>query len=114
VLVATALTGHRVITTSHTADIASVYAPILHQAFEPFLVSAAITEVMTQRVIRGAARVVPRAAVLTPGDDWREFLCTGPGLRDIRKRAVAFPLISLSRPRAQSRPHYLAPVAEQT
>ena len=47
-----ALTGHRVITTYHAGDIPSVYARMLHQGFEPFLVSSSVMAVFAQRLVR--------------------------------------------------------------
>ncbi len=89
-----ALTGHRVITTYHAGDIAGVYTRLLHQGFEPFLIAAAITGVMTQRlVVDERKRLRPIGAVLEPDDDWRELICGNPSLgslrEDLRKRPVA-------------------------
>jgi len=92
-----ALTGHRVITTYHAGDIPSVYARMLHQGFEPFLVASAVTGVVTQRLRRrhdGAGRV-PVAAALVPNDEWRDFIAHHPGLTDIRRRIRDFPLAML-------------------
>ena len=47
-----ALTGHLVIATYHAGDIGAVYARMLHQGFEPFLVGAAVTAVLNQRLVR--------------------------------------------------------------
>ncbi len=47
-----ALTGHLVVTTFHAGDIGSVYARMLHQGFEPFLVGAAVSGVLNQRLVR--------------------------------------------------------------
>jgi len=55
-----ALTGHLVITTYHAGDIGSVYARMLHQGFEPFLVGAALTGVLNQRLVR---RLCPECRV---------------------------------------------------
>ena len=88
-----ALTGHRVITTYHAGDIPSVYARMLHQGFEPFLVSSAVTGVLSQRLIPrkdGAGRV-PVVAVLSPDDQWRDFVTRNPGLSDLRRKITGFP-----------------------
>ncbi len=81
-----ALTGHRVITTFHAGDIPSVYARILHQGFEPFLVAAAVSGVVTQRLVQSAdgARRIPVVAALDADDEWKDFIASGPTLRDIR------------------------------
>ena len=82
-----ALTGHRVITTYHAGDIPSVYARMLHQGFEPFLVAAAISGVVTQRLAPstdGTGRV-PVVATLSPDDAWRDFVAGGPGLGELRR-----------------------------
>ncbi len=84
-----ALTGHRVITTFHAGDIAAVYARLLHQGFEPFLVAAAVTGVLSQRLCRRAAGagMVPVAAVLAASDEWREFVTANPRLGELRRKA---------------------------
>jgi type II secretory ATPase GspE/PulE/Tfp pilus assembly ATPase PilB-like protein len=92
-----ALSGHRVITTYHAGDIPSVYARILHQGFEPFLVAAAVTGVVTQRLVCEDGRTVPVAAVLEADDQWREFVCSRPDIAQIRRRAAAYPLADLGR-----------------
>ncbi len=82
-----ALTGHRVITTFHAGDIASVYARMLHQGFEPFLVASAITAVVTQRLCRrDDGTVVPVVALLVPDDEWRDFVISNPSLMDMRRK----------------------------
>ncbi len=83
-----ALTGHRIITTYHAGDISSVYARILHQGFEPFLVAAAITGIVSQRLVgvADARRMVPLAAVLIPDDEWRDFVIANPSLGEMRKK----------------------------
>ena len=92
-----ALTGHRVITTYHAGDIAAVYARILHQGFEPFLVAAAVTGVVTQRLVRGVdGQLTPVTAVLDPDDEWREFICERPELGAIRERVRTQPLADLA------------------
>jgi len=81
-----ALTGHRVISTYHAGDIPSVYARMMHQGFEPFLVASAITGVVAQRLLEspdGKARV-PVMAVLEPDDSWREIVCNTKGLAGLR------------------------------
>jgi len=92
-----ALTGHRVISTYHAGDIPSVYARLLHQGFEPFLVASAVTAVVSQRLIRGSdGSTYPVAAVLEPDDGWTEFICSRPGLGDLRKRIKEYPLADLA------------------
>jgi type II secretory ATPase GspE/PulE/Tfp pilus assembly ATPase PilB-like protein len=87
-----ALTGHRVITTYHAGDVAGVYARLLHQGFEPFLVAAAVTGVVAQRLLPGkGGQPVPVAAVLEADDAWREFVMTAPALGDLRARARGIP-----------------------
>ncbi len=82
-----ALTGHRVISTFHAGDIPSVYARILHQGFEPFLAAAAITGIVSQRLIKTVeGKMAPLAAVLIPDDPWRDFVIENPSLSDMRKR----------------------------
>jgi type II secretory ATPase GspE/PulE/Tfp pilus assembly ATPase PilB-like protein len=84
-----ALTGHRVITTYHAGDIASVFARLLHQGFEPFLVAAAISGVVAQRLARAKdGHVQPIIALLESSDSWRDFICSEPSLEEIRKRAA--------------------------
>ncbi len=81
-----ALTGHRVITTYHAGDIPGVYARLLHQEFEPFLIAAAINGVVTQRLVqRPDAHPVPVVGLLEPDDSWREFICGNPDLGKIRE-----------------------------
>jgi type II secretory ATPase GspE/PulE/Tfp pilus assembly ATPase PilB-like protein len=87
-----ALTGHRVITTFHAGDAASVYARILHHGFEPFLAAAAITGIISQRLLPATAGGrVPVTAVLAPDDAWRDFIMSGPGLEAARRRAEETP-----------------------
>lgn len=87
-----ALTGHRVITTYHAGDIPGVYARLLHQGFEPFLISAAISGVVTQRLVPGIDEPqIPVAAVLEPDDSWRDFICRNPGLGELRKQISELP-----------------------
>ena len=92
-----ALTGHRVITTYHAGDIPSVYARMLHQGFEPFLIASAITGVVSQRLVtaKGSSGRIPVAAALDPGDSWRDFVAKGPGLVALRKRIASIPGASL-------------------
>ncbi len=83
-----ALTGHRIITTYHAGDIAAVYARMLHQGFEPFLVAAAITGVVSQRLVPAAdGGLVPVVATLEADDAWRDFIADFPHLEDIRRHA---------------------------
>ncbi len=88
-----ALTGHLIITTYHAGDIPSVYARLLHQGFEPFLVAAAVTGVVSQRLApraTGAGRL-PVAAILDPDDAWRDFVIQNPGLGALRQRVRTLP-----------------------
>lgn len=92
-----ALTGHRIITTYHAGDIPSVYARLLHQGFEPFLVASAITGVLTQRLMpakdgRGSR---PVAALLQPDDTWRDFVSGRPSLAELRARIRTIPAATL-------------------
>jgi type II secretory ATPase GspE/PulE/Tfp pilus assembly ATPase PilB-like protein len=92
-----ALTGHRVITTYHAGDIPSVYARLLHQGFEPFLVASAITGVVAQRLVpraEGKGRI-PVLATLRPTDEWRDFVTGNPGLAGLRKAIRRFPAADL-------------------
>ena len=88
-----ALTGHRVITTYHAGDVAGVYARLLHQGFEPFLIAAAIQGVVAQRLVAAVDRPlpVPVAAVLAADDAWREFIMTSPGFCELRQRLTKVP-----------------------
>jgi len=88
-----ALTGHRVITTYHAGDIPSVFARLLHQGFEPFLIAAAVSCVVSQRLLptgKGKPRR-PVASVLEMDDDWRDFIATAPSLREIRGKLGSSP-----------------------
>ena len=93
-----ALTGHRVITTYHAGDIPSVYARMLHQGFEPFLVASAITGVVNQRLVASADSRgrIPVVATLTPSAAWRDFVASNPGLSEFRKKITEFPSGDLS------------------
>ena len=93
-----ALTGHRIITTYHAGDIASVYSRMLHQGFEPFLVASAITGVVSHRLVLrkdGKGRI-PVVGVLTPTDEWRDFITQNPGLSQLRRKLRAFPAADLA------------------
>lgn len=92
-----ALTGHRVITTFHAGDIPGVYARLLHHELEPFLIGAALTGVVCQRLVhRDDGRgVVPVIAVLRPDDAWRDFVISHPGLAALRERVRDYPLADL-------------------
>ena len=93
-----ALTGHRIIATYHAGDIASVYSRMLHQGFEPFLVASAITGVVSHRLVLrkdGNGRV-PIVAVLTPTDEWRDFITLNPGLSRLRAKLREFPFADLA------------------
>ena len=92
-----ALTGHRVISSFHAGDIPSVYARILHQGFEPFLVASTISGILSQRLLpmpSGSGRI-PLAAALVPDDSWRDFILTEPSLAELRKRIESIPEASL-------------------
>jgi len=93
-----ALTGHRIITTYHAGDIPSVYARMLHQGFEPFLVASAVTGVVSQRLVprAGGEGRIPVIATLVPNDAWRDIIIENPGLADMRKALEAFPGADLS------------------
>ncbi len=83
-----ALTGHRIITTYHAGDIPSIFARLLHQGFEPFLVAAAVSGVVAQRLVHnfsGDCRI-PVAAILQMDYAWRDFLSAGPSAAAIRER----------------------------
>ena len=93
-----ALTGHRVVTTYHAGEIPAVYARLLHQGFEPFLVAAAVSGVLTQRLAqrKDGSGAVPVAAVLRADDDWREFIIANPGLGELRKQMKTIPNADLA------------------
>ncbi|GEM_PF-93518 len=88
-----ALTGHRVITTYHAGDIPSVYARMLHQGFEPFLISSAVTGVVSQRLVQRKKDDgrIPVAAYLNPSDEWKDFITNNPGLGELRRKIKEFP-----------------------
>lgn len=86
-----ALSGHRVITTFHAGDIPSVYARLLHLGVEPFLVAAAISGVVSQRLVSRAGGRAPVAATLVPNDEWRDFVATSPRLSELRSRLRSIP-----------------------
>lgn len=88
-----ALTGHRIITTFHAGDIASVYGRILHQGFEPFMVAAAINGVISQRLVMNNAedKRIPAAAIFEPNDSWRDFITDNSGLSGIREKLRTLP-----------------------
>ena len=92
-----ALTGHRVITTYHAGDIPSVFARMLHQGFEPFLIAAAISGVVTQRLVQSQDNGgrTPVAAVLDTDDNWKDFISGNPSLGDIRRRIISTPQADL-------------------
>jgi type II secretory ATPase GspE/PulE/Tfp pilus assembly ATPase PilB-like protein len=93
-----ALTGHRVITTYHAGDIPSVFARMLHQGFEPFLIAAALSGVVTQRLVKsesGSERI-PVAATLTLDDTWRDFISDNPPLCEIRRKIASTPSADLT------------------
>ena len=88
-----ALTGHRVITTYHAGDIPAVFARMLHQGFEPFLIAAAISGVVTQRLVHtpDSSTRVPVTATLTIDDSWRDFIAANPTLCEIRRKIKSTP-----------------------
>lgn len=92
-----ALTGHRVITTFHAGDIASVYARMLHQGFEPFLIAAAVIGVVSQRLLLSPDhdRQVPVVATLTGDDWWQEVIASKPDICELRKQLKQKPLADL-------------------
>ena len=92
-----AFTGHRVISSFHAGDIPSVYARILHQGFEPFLVASAISGILSQRLLSksdGSGRL-PLAAALLPDDSWRDFIISKPSLAELKARMDSMPEASL-------------------
>ena len=93
-----ALTGHRVITTYHAGDIPAVFARMLHQGFEPFLIASAVTGVVTQRLIRAKKCNVrkPVAAILQTDDKWKDFIASAPPLYEVRKRLTEQPMADLA------------------
>ena len=88
-----ALTGHRILTTFHAGDVPSVYARLLHFGFEPFLVAAAVTGVMAQRLCQrqDSTSLIPVAAVLQARDEWRDFVLSNPGLDALRRQVRTMP-----------------------
>ena len=92
-----ALTGHRVITTYHAGDIPSVYARMIHQGFEPFLVASAVTGVVAQRLLdsEDGQRRVPVMAVLEVDDAWRETVCNSHALPALREALADYPMADL-------------------
>ncbi len=93
VVLSAALSGHRVITTLHAGDIPSVYARLLHQGFEPFLIASAITGILSQRLLpsKSMDRRIPVAAYLLPDDHWRDFVVENPGLAELRRKIQSYP-----------------------
>lgn len=92
-----ALTGHRVITTYHADDIPSIYARMLHQGFDPFLIASAVTGAITQRVIPSidGEKMVCAAAAFIPDDNWIDFLAKNPGLNELRNQIKKYPVADL-------------------
>jgi type II secretory ATPase GspE/PulE/Tfp pilus assembly ATPase PilB-like protein len=88
-----ALSGHRVITTLHAGDVPSVYARLLHQGFEPFLIASAITGVLSQRLVmsKDGTERIPVAAFLSPDDQWKDFIIANPGISELRRKIVEYP-----------------------
>jgi len=93
-----ALTGHRVITTYHAGDIPSVFARMLHQGFEPFLIAAAVSGVMTQRLVTAGKSDIrsPVAALLEANDEWKDFISANPSLGEIRTKIKSIPNADLT------------------
>lgn len=93
-----ALTGHRIITTYHAGDIPSIFTRLLHQGFEPFLISAAVSGVVAQRLVHnfnGDCRI-PIAAILAMDCNWRDFLASGPSAAAIRERIAEVPAADIT------------------
>jgi type II secretory ATPase GspE/PulE/Tfp pilus assembly ATPase PilB-like protein len=70
-----------------------VFARLLHQGFEPFLIAAAISGVVAQRLVHnrdGTARF-PIAATLDMTDQWRDFLAGAPSSAAIRDQISRTP-----------------------
>ena len=88
-----ALTGHRIITTFHAGDIPSVYARMLHQGFEPFLIASALTGIISQRLVNRKDNKgrLPLLAYLEPDDQWKDFIIDNPGLSELRKKIKSYP-----------------------
>ncbi len=93
VVINAALSGHRVVTTLHAGDIPSVYARLLHQGFEAFLVASAITGILSQRLVNSAdgKRRIPVASTLIPDDRWKDFVISNPGLGELRGKIKDYP-----------------------
>ena len=83
-----AMTGHRIITTYHAGDIPSVYARLMHLGFEPFIIAAAITGVISQRLVCDNEKRHAAADMLIPDDGWKDFLLTKPSLKDLKAMAA--------------------------
>ena len=93
-----ALTGHRVITTYHAGDIPAVYARMLHQGFEPFLIASAVTGVVSQRLTPRADGTgsLPVVATLRVSDAWRDLVISNPSLSALRTAIRDYPGADLS------------------
>lgn len=92
-----ALSGHRVITTSHAGDIPGVYTRRLHQGMKPFLVASAITGVVSQRLLplQDGSGLTPVAAVLEPDASWRSLVMEKPSLTRLRDEIRNYPIPDL-------------------
>jgi type II secretory ATPase GspE/PulE/Tfp pilus assembly ATPase PilB-like protein len=92
-----ALTGHRVITTFHAGDIPSVYARLLHLGFEPFLIAAAVSGIVTQRLVPRAdgTGLMPVVALLEADDAWRERIVQRPDLTSLKQAVQTNPQADL-------------------
>jgi len=93
-----ALTGHLVISSYHAGDIPSVYARLLSQGFEPFLVAATVTCVVAQRLVDAAdgGRRVPVAAAFVPDAKWADLLLSRPGVEALRDAVKSHPAADLA------------------
>lgn len=69
-----ALTGHLVLSTLHTNDAPSSITRLINIGVEPFLVGAALSSVLAQRLVR---KICPKCAVdRVIDDDMRDFVIT--------------------------------------
>ncbi len=63
-----ALTGHLVISTIHTNDSLSTVTRLVDMGIEPFMVSSAITAVVSQRLVRTLCPTCRKPRTLNPGE----------------------------------------------
>ena len=95
-----ALTGHMVLSTLHTNDAPSALTRLNEMGVEPFLVGAAVTGVLAQRLARKLCSNCAEMYTPTrPGPDRGEAL---PGRR--RRRWTGWPSTARSAARAATRP----------